>query len=42
MLNCEVNLTPNSDGYFVVTGHSVEERFPGKWKLEDALLDFSK
>jgi len=48
MVDCEINLTcdtwqaSNSDGYFAVTGHWVEERVPGKWKLEHVLLGFTQ
>ena len=48
MVDCEINLTcdawqaSNSDGYFAVTGHWVEERVPGRWKLEHALLGFTQ
>ncbi|KAH9013685.1 hypothetical protein EDB84DRAFT_1444172 [Lactarius hengduanensis] len=30
----------NCDAYFAVTGHWIEERAPGKWTVEQALLGF--
>jgi hypothetical protein len=48
MVNCEINLTcdawqaENSDAYFAVTGHWIEEQVPGKWELEHALLGFTQ
>ena len=47
MVDGEINLTcdawqaSNTDGYFAVTGHWIEERAPGEWKLEHALLGFT-
>ena len=47
MVGGEINLTcdawqaSNTDGYFAVTGHWIEERAPGKWTLEHALLGFT-
>ena len=47
MVDGEINLTcnawqaSNTDGYFTVTGHWIEERAPRKWKLEHALLGFT-
>jgi hypothetical protein len=32
----------NSDAYFAVTGHWVEERVKDKWTLEHALLGFTQ
>jgi hypothetical protein len=32
----------NTDGYFVVTGHWIEEDEPLKWKPKSALLGFVK
>jgi hypothetical protein len=43
MVSGEIGLTrdvwqaSNVDGYFDVTGHWIEERAPGRWKLEHAL-----
>ena len=47
MVSGEISLTndawqaSNTDGYFAVTGHWIEERAPGKWKLEHALFGFT-
>ena len=37
-LTCNAWQASNTDGYFAVIGHWVEEQAPGKWKLEHALL----
>ena len=39
-LTCDAWQASNTDGYFAVTGHWIEERSPGKWTLEHALLGF--
>jgi hypothetical protein len=41
-LTCDAWQASNTDGYFATTGHWVEERSPGKWTLEHALLSFSQ
>ena len=30
----------NTDGYFAITGHWIQEETPGAWTLESALLGF--
>ena len=48
MVTGEINLTcdawqaDNTDAYFAVTGHWIEERAPGEWTLEHALLGFAQ
>lgn len=37
-LTCDAWQASNTDGYFAVTGHWVEEQAPGKWKLKHALF----
>ena len=32
----------NTDGYFAVTGHWIEENYPGQWECETALFGFTK
>jgi len=32
----------SSDGYFVVTGHWIEEKTPTQWECKSALLGFTK
>jgi hypothetical protein len=39
-LTCDAWQASNSDAYFAVTGHWIEERVPGKWTIENALLGF--
>ena len=41
-LTCDAFQASNTDGYFAVTGHWIEELSPGVWKLESALLGFTK
>jgi hypothetical protein len=41
-LTCDAWQASNTDGYFAVTGHWIEERSPGKWTLENALLGFTR
>ena len=41
-LMCDAFQASNTDGYFAVTGHWIEEPSPGVWKLESALLGFTK
>ena len=40
-LTCDAFQASNTDGYFAVTGHWIEELSPGVWKLESALLGFT-
>ena len=40
-LTCNAWQASNSDGYFAVSSHWVEEPSPGVWKLESALLGFT-
>ena len=39
-LTCDAWQASNTDGYFAVTGHWIEEASPGVWTLESALLGF--
>lgn len=39
-LTCDAWQASNTDGYFVVTGHWIEERAHGEWTEEHALLGF--
>ena len=39
-LTCDAWQASNADGYFAVTGHWIEERAPGGWTEEHALLGF--
>lgn len=41
-ITCHAWQASNTDGYFAVTGHWIEEPSPGVWKLESALLGFTK
>jgi hypothetical protein len=41
-LTCDAWQASNTDGYFAVTGHWVEEPHPGKWELHSALLGFTR
>lgn len=48
MVTGEVNLTcdawqvENTDGYFAVTGHWIEETTPTQWELKSGLLSFTQ
>ena len=37
-LTCDAWQASNTDGYFVVTGHWVEEIVPTQWEIKTALL----
>jgi hypothetical protein len=37
---CDAWQASNSDAYFAVTGHWIEERAPGEWTIGNALLGF--
>ena len=39
-LTCDAWQASNTDGYFAVTGHWIQEQTPGVWTLESALLGF--
>ena len=39
-LTCDAGQAGNTDAYFAVTGHWIEERAPGEWTIEQALLGF--
>jgi hypothetical protein len=41
-LTCDAWQASNTDGYFAVTGHWIEERSTGNWTLEHALLGFMR
>jgi len=40
-LTCDAWQASNTDRYFAVTGHWIEEQALGKWKLEHALFGFT-
>jgi len=39
-LTCDAWQASNTDGYFAVTGHWIEEPQPGVWELHSALFGF--
>jgi hypothetical protein len=41
-LTCDAWQASNTDGYFAVTGHWIEEQSSGQWKLEHAILGFTR
>ena len=41
-LTCNVWQADNTDAYFAVTGHWIEERAPGEWTLKHMLLEFTQ
>jgi hypothetical protein len=41
-ITCDAWQAGNSDGYFAVTGHWIEENHPGQWECQSALLGFTK
>jgi len=41
-LTCDAWQASNSDGYFVVTGHWIEDTPSGKWTLGHALFKFTQ
>ena len=41
-LTCDAWQADNTDAYFAVTGHWIEEHAPGEWMLEHALLGFAQ
>jgi len=40
-LTCDAWQASNTDGYFAVTGHWIEEPQEGEWNEEEALLGFT-
>jgi hypothetical protein len=41
-MTCNAWQASNSDGYFVVTGHWIEERTPTQWEIRSGLLGFTQ
>jgi hypothetical protein len=41
-VTCDAWQAGNTDGYFVVTGHWLEETSPGVWVLQEAILGFTR
>jgi hypothetical protein len=41
-LTCDAWQVSNTDGYFAVTGHWIEESTPSQWELKSALLGFTR
>ena len=41
-LTCDAWQASNTDGYFAVTGHWVEEITPGDWEIKSGLLGFTR
>ncbi|KIK93793.1 hypothetical protein PAXRUDRAFT_144253 [Paxillus rubicundulus Ve08.2h10] len=41
-LMCDAWQASNTDGYFVVTGHWIEELKAGTWELQSAVLWFTQ
>jgi hypothetical protein len=41
-LICDAWQAGNTDGYFAVTAHWVEEPTPAKWELKNALIGFTQ
>ena|SRR5580692_7846223 len=39
-LTCDAWQASNTDGYFAVTGHWIEESTPTQWELKSALIGF--
>jgi hypothetical protein len=39
---CDVWQASNTDGYFAVTGHWVEESAPTQWETKSTLLGFTR
>jgi hypothetical protein len=40
-LTCDAWQAGNTDGYFTVTAHWIEEPTPSKWELKSALIGFT-
>lgn len=41
-VTCDAWQASNTDGYFAVTGHWIEESTPTEWELKSALLGFTR
>jgi hypothetical protein len=41
-LTCDAWQASNTDGYFAVTGHWIEETMPTQWELKSGLLGFTQ
>jgi hypothetical protein len=41
-LTCDAWQAGNTEGYFAVTGHWIEESTPSNWELKSALLGFTQ
>lgn len=41
-LTCDAWQASNTDGYFAVTAHWIEQLIPGKWELKSALIGFTR
>jgi hypothetical protein len=41
-LTCDAWQASNTDGYFAVTAHWIEEPTPAKWELRSAVIGFTK
>jgi hypothetical protein len=41
-VTCDAWQAGNTEGYFVVTGHWIEETSPGVWVLREAILGFTR
>jgi hypothetical protein len=41
-LTCDAWQASNTDGYFAVTGHWIEESRQGVWEVQSALLGFTR
>ena len=41
-LTCDAWQASNTDGYFAVTGHWIEESRPGVWEIHSPLLGFTR
>ena len=41
-MTCDAWQADNTDSYFAVTGHWIEEHAPGEWTLEHAVLGFAQ
>jgi hypothetical protein len=41
-VTCDAWQASNTDGYFAVTGHWIEETAPTEWELKSALLGFTR
>ena len=39
---CDAWQASNTDGYFTVTAHWIDEPIPGKWELKGALIGFTR